>query len=172
VATADNIIVLENGRLREQGSHDELVRLDGPYSRLWEKQHGFVLNAARHQAAISIERLSMVPVFYGMSNALLQEATRLLQTEEFPADHMVLRAGEFGTPLYIIVRGSVELTSAETEPARTVLLEDGDCFGESAFVEAAPGTDNARTVIPSVFLTLSRAGFEYLAGKRDRVVSV
>ena len=32
---ADRIFVLDQGRIVQQGSHDELLRKDGPYRRLW-----------------------------------------------------------------------------------------------------------------------------------------
>jgi ATP-binding cassette, subfamily B, multidrug efflux pump len=35
---ADVILVMENGRIVEQGSHDELLGHDGPYSRLYNSQ--------------------------------------------------------------------------------------------------------------------------------------
>ena len=35
---ADRIFVLEQGRLIQQGSHDELLATDGPYQRLWNIQ--------------------------------------------------------------------------------------------------------------------------------------
>jgi len=35
---ADVILVMENGRIVEQGSHDELLSHDGPYSRLYNSQ--------------------------------------------------------------------------------------------------------------------------------------
>ena len=34
----DRILVMHRGRLAEQGSHAELLRLDGIYRRLWELQ--------------------------------------------------------------------------------------------------------------------------------------
>ena len=36
IAGADNILVLENGRLAEQGKHNELLEAKGLYARLWE----------------------------------------------------------------------------------------------------------------------------------------
>lgn len=36
----DRIIVLENGKIAEQGSHKELLRNDGVYSKLWAHQSG------------------------------------------------------------------------------------------------------------------------------------
>jgi ATP-binding cassette subfamily B protein len=40
VRNADRILVLNNGGIREDGSHDELVKIGGIYSRMWAVQTG------------------------------------------------------------------------------------------------------------------------------------
>ena len=38
IKDADQIIVLDNGRIKEEGTHDDLVRNEGLYAHLWNIQ--------------------------------------------------------------------------------------------------------------------------------------
>ncbi len=38
VRDVDRIFVMHDGRIVEEGKHDELVKRDGPYARMWRKQ--------------------------------------------------------------------------------------------------------------------------------------
>lgn len=40
IAQLDRIIVLDDGRIVEQGTHDELLAKGGTYARFWERQSG------------------------------------------------------------------------------------------------------------------------------------
>jgi ATP-binding cassette, subfamily B, multidrug efflux pump len=40
IAAMDRLIVMDQGRIVEQGSHAELLARDGLYARLWQRQSG------------------------------------------------------------------------------------------------------------------------------------
>ena len=51
IAAMDRIVVLEEGRIVEQGSHGELLTLGGLYARYWNRQSGGFIGVDAQEAA-------------------------------------------------------------------------------------------------------------------------
>ncbi len=55
IAQMDRLVVLERGRIVEQGSHDELLRRGGHYAALWRRQSGGFIDAGDGSAVQAAE---------------------------------------------------------------------------------------------------------------------
>ena len=53
IAAMDRLVVMDEGRIVEEGSHAELLRARGLYARLWERQSGGFLGAAEQTRRIA-----------------------------------------------------------------------------------------------------------------------
>jgi ATP-binding cassette subfamily B multidrug efflux pump len=51
IARMDRLVVLDHGRIVEQGSHNELIAHNGHYAALWRRQSGGFIDAVEVQAA-------------------------------------------------------------------------------------------------------------------------
>ena len=51
IARMDRLVILDKGRIVEQGTHDELLAADGHYAALWRRQSGGFIDAPDLAAA-------------------------------------------------------------------------------------------------------------------------
>jgi ATP-binding cassette subfamily B protein len=155
----DLIIVMDEGRVAEMGSHQHLLALGGAYAALWDKQSGFVLQDGA--AAITPQRLRSIPILSGCSDAVLDVLCQAMVSESFSAGRIVLEEGDPGDKFYVIVRGRVEFYVERGDGRETLLgvMQDGDWFGELALIRRVARTCSARATADTVCLTLDRSRF-------------
>lgn len=154
---ADFIFAFRDGRLVEQGRHEELLVQDGLYARLWKKQSGISLSSDGSTAGVDPAKLREIPLLENLDDATLAEMAGLFVTEHYPPDRLVFQQGDAGDRAYIIARGRVSIsrTTPSGEELQVAILEDGDYFGEVALIENVPRTASVRTLQHCVFLTIA-----------------
>ena len=54
IAQMDRLVVLDEGRIIEEGTHAELLTLNGQYAKLWERQSGGFINADDPEEKIGV----------------------------------------------------------------------------------------------------------------------
>lgn len=167
VMNCDRIFVLKEGRMVEQGTHDELLQNNGVYAELWNKQSGFTISEQGDEAHVTPERLRRIPILSKLSTSLLEELSEDLVTDRVPTGRTVVAQGDPGDKFYLIARGVVEVTSVDDSGEEKMLghFQDGDYFGELALLRNAPRAATVQTVGEAIFLTLTREKFQRLVGE-------
>ena len=163
VVDADRIFVLEQGRLVEQGTHQELLDLGGIYRDLWDKQTGFVIEEAGHQARVTTRRLRRIPLFAAFDEDRLATLAGRFVTARYDAGQVIIQQGEAGDLFYILVHGAGEVLRTADGTERPVdVLQDGDYFGELALLEDVPRSATVRARSACLLLALTRHHFQDL----------
>ena len=171
IVNMDRIFVMDQGRLVEQGRHDELLALSGVYSKLWEKQHGFVIAEGGSHASVNAARLQSIPMLQSLDNDTLKTLADIFITERCPAGRDVFREGDPGDKFYIIARGTLTVWINKNEGGEKQIrtLDDGDHFGEIALIEDTARTATVRTSTDCIFLTLARDPFLKLLQREPKL---
>lgn len=176
VADADLICVFDEGRLVEQGTHEQLLARQGQYYYLWEKQTGFTLSEESDDVQINASRLSQLAFFKQVSPEVLEDIAMLFNTERFASGATIIEEGARGEKFYILIRGKVEVLKRvvgelEEQQRQVAVLEDGDHFGEIALLQNVPRTATIKALTPCVVITLQRKVLQHLLSKHPEINS-
>jgi energy-coupling factor transporter ATP-binding protein EcfA2 len=138
VITYDRIFVIVAGKLVEQGTHDELVRLGGAYAGLWAEQTGG--GVAADAPFDSMAAVARVTLFAGLPPEDLALVAGRLRPYELASGE---RVAEGGGRLTLVRRGRATVLAPGLgggEPAPVAQLGPGDAFGVSALLGQETGS--------------------------------
>jgi ATP-binding cassette subfamily B protein len=162
VVHADRVLVMANGRVAEEGTHDELLARGGVYASLWEKQHGFIATSGTADIEITPAALRRVPLLARLDDDQLTTLAESFSVEHARAGTVLVHEGDVADKFYVIARGRVEVTRDNGTGTRNlvVVLEDGDYFGEAGLLHDAPRNATVTTLTDSICLVLDRQHFQ------------
>ena len=108
--------------------------------------------------------LHTVPLFSGLDSKSLSSIMPLFENETFPADEKILREGEFGDSMFIIISGEVNVTkfNDEGKEIHITKLGSGSYFGEVALIDNQPRSANINSEVETAVLRLKKSSFEKL----------
>jgi CRP/FNR family cyclic AMP-dependent transcriptional regulator len=79
--------------------------------------------------------LGRVPLFEGISQESMARLAEVAGEVEFPAGQYIVRQGQVGSGLYVVLDGSVRVVRGSTELAR---LGPGEFIGELSVIDQQP----------------------------------
>jgi CRP-like cAMP-binding protein len=103
-----------------------------------------------------LDLLHRIPLFSGFDNRRLERLGMLADEVEVPAGKVLMRQGDTGTDMMVIVSGSV---SVERDGNRLNTLGSGDFFGEIALVDGGARTATVTAEEPSRLLVITHRDF-------------
>ena len=111
-----------------------------------------------------VQILHKVPLFSGLDIQLLSSIMPLFIEETFPKNSKILREGEFGDSMFIIVDGQVSVTKFNQEGKEIFItnLNSGSYFGEVALIDNQPRSANINADDEISVLRLKKSVFEKL----------
>ncbi|HJV08506.1 MAG TPA: ABC transporter transmembrane domain-containing protein, partial [Acidimicrobiales bacterium] len=127
ITTYDRIFVIDAGKLVEQGTHDELLRLGGVYASLWAEQTGGVVTAEAPFDVVAA--LRRIPPLATLGDDDLDAVAAALRTVTLAPGESI---SEGGGRIAVLRHGRARVAGDERVPVAD--LQPGDAFGVNALL--------------------------------------
>jgi CRP-like cAMP-binding protein len=124
-------------------------------------------NPERIAMARTLDLLGAVPLFASVNKRQLRMIADTAKDRSIRADEVIVRAGEKGVGLFVILEGQVSVEKSGRQVAR---LGPGKFFGEMALLDDEPRTADVRAATPVRCLVLSRWEFWGAVSKEPEVI--
>ena len=143
---------------------DVVVNRQGGYLRKPSTAMSYWRGKARRRLADALRELHRTRHLSQVDDDTLAELLEIVLVEQVGAGTILYRPGEPPSRLYIVERGSVELTDPDRDGEVFERLGKHDVFGRLSFITGLPRATGARTAEDCVLLVVPRAAFlDYLA---------
>ena len=96
--------------------------------------------------------LARVPLFAGISDDSMQRVAEVAGEQDFAAGSFIVRQGQVGTGLYVILAGRARVVRGSDELA---VLGEGDFFGELAVIDQQPRMASVQAETDATCLALA-----------------
>jgi signal transduction histidine kinase len=115
------------------------------------------------KGVLMLDELRKIPLFADLSEEDLERLYEMAETVSFPAGQLVLREGDQGDSLFVVLAGELEVTKRQgSQDVLLALYKPGQFFGEMALLEQAPRSASVRTLQESRLLVISQVAFQTL----------
>jgi CRP-like cAMP-binding protein len=91
------------------------------------------------------EVLSKVPIFHDLSRREFEHIREILHTRSYSPDEAIVREGDMGVGMYVILSGEVAILHEEADGSTVELATfgEGDFFGDQVLLDQSPRTASA-----------------------------
>jgi CRP/FNR family cyclic AMP-dependent transcriptional regulator len=106
-----------------------------------------------------VDLLASVPLFAGLGRGELEELARLVDEIDVPANHVLMRQGDLGSEMFVVVSGELDID----RDGRTINRQGpGAAVGEMSLLSEGARTATVRTLGPTRLLVLGHREFHSL----------
>ena len=115
--------------------------------------------------------LKQVPIFSGLNPKELAEVEKIVHRRTYKKKEPIIKTGDPGLGMYIIVKGSVEIATEEGKGEKSVLaqLSDGSFFGDLALLDESPRSASAIALEDCSVIGLFRPDFLDLLYRKPKL---
>ncbi|MGH7728676.1 MAG: Crp/Fnr family transcriptional regulator [Vulcanimicrobiaceae bacterium] len=120
---------------------------------------------------LGIESLRKIPLFHDFGLAELSEVATLLEARRYRKHAIIVREGEAGDSLFVILAGSVAVVRIGHDGRETILsiLKERDFFGEMSIFDSAPRSATVRALNEVEVGAIEREDFLPLLDRNPKI---